>query len=264
MAAENAAETLRSLQAQWHADTHKQEQALAELQIALGLANPLNRIECYDISNIQGTAAVGSMVVFERGVPKKAFYRRFNIRTVSGPDDFASMEELLLRRFNRWKAAQEAAETPGKKLDPSFALLPDFLIVDGGKGQLGRAVEVFEKFGLAGKIPLAGLAKQNEELFLPGQTNPLVLPRQSQALYLIQRIRDEAHRFAISAHRSQHAKLGLASRLDKVPGVGPKRRKALLARFGSIEGILEATPEELAQTPGIPIALAHTIKEVLE
>jgi excinuclease ABC subunit C len=264
MAAENAAETLHALQTQWQADRHKQEQALGELQSALGLDTPLNRIECYDISNIQGTAAVGSMVVFEQGVAKKAFYRRFNIRSVSGPDDFASMEEVLMRRFNRWKSAQEAAQTPGKKLDPSFALLPDLLIVDGGKGQLGRAVVVLEKFELSGKIPLAGLAKQNEELFLPGQSDPLVLPRQSQALYLIQRIRDEAHRFAITAHRNQRTKLGLASRLDKVPGIGPARRKALLSRFGTIEGILEATPEELAQVPGIPANLAHTIKEILE
>jgi len=264
MAAENAAETLHALQTQWNADKHKQEQALSELQSALGLTNPLNRIECYDISNIQGTAAVGSMVVFEQGVPKKAFYRRFNIRSVSGPDDFASMEEVLMRRFNRWKAAQEVAETPGKKPDPSFAMLPDFLIVDGGKGQMGRAVGVMEKFALGGKIPLAGLAKQNEALFLPGQADPLVLGRQSQALYLIQRIRDEAHRFAISAHRNRRAKLGLASRLDKVPGIGPARRKALLGKFGSIEGILGASAEELAQTPGIPANLAHTIKEILE
>ncbi len=264
MAAENAAETLHALQAQWNADKHKQEQALSELQSALGLVNPLNRIECYDISNIQGTAAVGSMVVFEQGIPKKAFYRRFNIRSVSGPDDFASMEEVLMRRFNRWKASQEVAETPGKKPDPSFAMLPDFLIVDGGKGQMGRAVEVLEKFELGGKIPLAGLAKQNEELFLPGQADPLVLGRQTQALYLIQRIRDEAHRFAITAHRNKRAKLGLASRLDKVPGIGPARRKALLGKFGSIEGILGASTEELAQVPGIPANLAHTIKEVLE
>jgi len=171
---------------------------------------------------------------------------------------------VLMRRFNRWKAAQEVAETPGKKPDPSFAMLPDFLIVDGGKGQMGRAVGVLEKFELGGKIPLAGLAKQNEELFLPGQADPLVLGRQSQALYLIQRIRDEAHRFAISAHRNRRAKLGLASRLDKVPGIGPARRKALLGKFGSIEGILGASAEELAQTPGIPANLAHTIKEVLE
>jgi excinuclease ABC subunit C len=197
-------------------------------------------------------------------VPKKAFYRRFNIRSVSGPDDFASMEEVLVRRFNRWKAAQDIAKAPGKKLDPSFAMLPDFLIVDGGKGQLGRAVEVLEKFELANVVPLAGLAKQNEELFLPNKADPLVLPRQSQALYLVQRIRDEAHRFAITSHRNQRTKLGLASRLDQVSGIGPARRKALLSHFGSIDGILEATPEELAQVPGIPANLAHTIKEVLE
>jgi len=264
MAVENASETLRALQAQWRADRHRQEQALSELQAALGLDQPLGRIECYDISNIQGTAAVGSMVVFEQGVPRKNLYRRFNIRSVSGPDDFASMEEVLTRRFNRWKAAQEQAETPGKKPDQAFLRLPDFLIVDGGKGQLGRAVAVLEKFGLSGKFPVAGLAKQNEELFFPDKALPLVLPRQSQALFLIQRIRDEAHRFAITSHRQQRTKAGLASRLEKVPGIGPKRRKALLERFGSIDGILGASPEELVLVNGITPALAQTIKEVLE
>jgi len=264
MAVENAAETLRALQAQWRADRHRQEQALSELQAALELEQPLGRIECYDISNIQGTAAVGSMVVFEQGVPKKNLYRRFNIRSVSGPDDFASMEEVLTRRFNRWKAAQEAAETPGKKPDPAFYRLPDFLIVDGGKGQLSRAVAVLEKFDLGGKIPMAGLAKQNEELYFPGKPHPLALARHSQALYLIQRIRDEAHRFAITAHRQQRTKVGLASRLDKIPGIGPKRRKALLERFGSIEGILTASQDELTLVSGINPGLAQTIKEVLE
>lgn len=264
MAVENASETLRALQAQWRADRHRQEQALSELQAALGLDQPLGRIECYDISNIQGTAAVGSMVVFEQGVPRKNLYRRFNIRSVSGPDDFASMEEVLTRRFNRWKAAQEQAEAPGKKPDQAFLRLPDFLIVDGGKGQLGRAVAVLEKFGLSGKFPVAGLAKQNEELFFPDKALPLILPRQSQALFLIQRIRDEAHRFAITSHRQQRTKAGLASRLEKVPGIGPKRRKALLERFGSIDGILGASPEELVLVNGITPALAQTIKEVLE
>ena len=264
MAAENAAETLRALQAQWQVDRHRQELALAELQAALGLENPLNRIECYDISNIQGTAAVGSMVVFEQGVPKKGQYRRFNIRSVSGPDDFASMEEVLTRRFNRWKASQEAALTPGKKLDPSFALLPDFLIVDGGKGQLSRAVAVLEKFELLGKFTVAGLAKQNEELFFPNMPLPLVLPRSSQALFLIQRIRDEAHRFAITSHRNKRTKQGMASRLDAIAGIGPARRKALLTRFGSVEGILQASQAELATVSGINVDLALTIKEALE
>jgi excinuclease ABC subunit C len=264
MAAENAAETLRALQAQWQADRHRQEQAMSELQSALELEAPINRIECYDISNIQGTAAVGSMVVFEQGVPKKNLYRRFNIRSVSGPDDFASMEEVLTRRFNRWKAAQDQAETPGKKPDQAFLRLPDLLIVDGGKGQLGRAIAVLEKFDLQGKFPVAGLAKQNEELFFPNKPLPLVLPRHSQALYLIQRVRDEAHRFAITAHRQRRTKAGLASRLDAIPGIGPKRRKALLDRFGSVDGILHASPEELTLVNGINPALAQTIKEVLE
>jgi excinuclease ABC subunit C len=264
MAAENAAETLRALQAQWQADRHRQEQALAELQQELGLPEPLNRIECYDISNTQGTAAVGSMVVFEQGVPKKNYYRRFNIRSVSGPDDFASMEEMLSRRFNRWSAAQEAENTPGKKPDLAFSRLPELLIVDGGKGQLGRAVKVLEKFELSDKVPVVGLAKQNEELFVPGRKAPILLPRQSQGLYLIQRVRDEAHRFAITSHRHLRTKKGLASRLDAVPGIGPTRRKALLNAFGSIEGIRNAAIEELAAVPGITSTLAYAVKEGLE
>lgn len=264
MAAENAAETLRALQTQWQTDKHRQEQALAELQEAFQLENPLGRIECYDISNTQGTAAVGSMVVFEQGVPKKSLYRRFNIRSVTGPDDFASMEEVLSRRFNRWKAAQEAQEVPGKKVDPAFALLPDLLIVDGGKGQLGRAVDVLERFDLLGKLPVTGLAKQNEELFLPGKPAPLILPRGSQGLFLVQRIRDEAHRFAITAHRNMRSRKGLASRLDAIPGIGPARRKLLLERFGSLDAIKEASPEELAAVPGITTNLAETIRANLE
>ncbi len=264
MAAENAAETLRSLQAQWDTDRHRQEQALAELQESLELVNPLNRIECYDISNTQGTAAVGSMVVFEQGIPKKALYRRFNIRSVTGPDDFASMEEVLSRRFNRWKAIQDEAEMPGKKPDPSFALLPDLLMVDGGKGQLGRAVAVLQRFGLTDKVPVVSLAKQLEELFIPGKPMPLLLPRQSQGLYLVQRIRDEAHRFAITAHRNRRAREGVVSKLDGIPGIGPAKRKALLSRFGSIDDIRDASLEELTAVPGITTILADAIKANLE
>ncbi len=260
MAAENAAETLAALQAQWQVDRHRQTQALAELHEALGLAEPPNRIECYDISNTQGTAAVGSMVVFEQGIPKKSHYRHFNIRSVNGPDDFASMEEVLTRRFNRWQAALETAETPGKKPDASFARLPELLLVDGGKGQLGRAVSVLERFGLLDKIPVAGLAKQNEELFIPGRSSSILLPRQSQGLYLVQRIRDEAHRFAITSHRKLRTKKGLASRLDAIPGVGPARRKSLLNHFGSIRDIEEASIDELIAVPGITQKLAETIK----
>jgi excinuclease ABC subunit C len=264
MAAENAAETLAALQAQWEADTHRQELALTELQAALALPEPPNRIECYDISNTQGTAAVGSMVVFERGVPKKSLYRRFNIRTVTGPDDFASMEEVLKRRFNRWQAAEDASLAPGKKPDQAFALLPDLLLVDGGKGQLGRAVDVLEHFGLMGKVPVASLAKQNEELFVPERAASILLPRQSQGLYLVQRIRDEAHRFAITSHRNRRTKEGLASRLDVVPGIGPARRKQLLSHFGSIEDIQQASLEELMTLPGVTEKIAQSIKDYLE
>ena len=264
MAAENAAETLRSLQAQWQLDTHRQEQALVELQEALGLKIPINRIECYDISNTQGTAAVGSMVVFEQGVPKKNLYRRFNIRSVSGPDDFASMEEVLTRRFNRWKAAQEVDNVPGKKPDQAFSRLPDLVIIDGGKGQLGRAVKVLEDFELFGKVPVTGLAKQNEELFLPGHPDSILLPRQSQGLYLIQRVRDEAHRFAITSHRNRRTKMGLASQLDSIPGIGPARRKALLTHFGSLADIKNASLDELTAVPGITQAVAQTVKENLD
>jgi len=264
LAAENAAETLASLQAQWQADKHRQTLALAELQEALHLPEPPNRIECYDISNTQGTAAVGSMVVFEQGVPRKQLYRHFNIRTVQGPDDYASMEEVLTRRFNRWKAAQENADSPGKKPDQAFGFLPDMLLVDGGKGQLGRAVAVLERFGLLGQVPVAGIAKQNEEIFLHGQSRPIVLPRQSQGLFLVQRVRDEAHRFAITSHRKRRTKTGLASRLDTIPGIGPARRKALLNQFGSIKKIQAASLEELTSLPGITDQIAHAINEQLE
>jgi len=264
MAAQNATETLAALQAQWQVDSHRQEQALAELQATLHLPEPPNRIECYDISNTQGTNAVGSMVVFERGVPKKSFYRHFNIRSVVGPDDFASMEEVLTRRFVRWQTAQENAGVPGKRPDPSFSVLPDLILIDGGKGQLGRAVAVMDRFGLMDKIPVAGLAKQNEELFIPNSSAPILLPRQSQGLYLVQRVRDEAHRFAITSHRRLRTKEGLASRLDSIPGIGPARRKLLINHFGSIQDIQEATLEELTAVPGVTTRLAQAIKEHLE
>jgi excinuclease ABC subunit C len=197
-------------------------------------------------------------------VPSKKHYRRFNIRSVTGPDDFASMEEVLQRRFNRWQVARESEQAPGKKPDPAFALLPDLLLVDGGKGQLGRAVEVLEKFELLDQIPVAALAKQNEELFVPGKSVPIVLPRHSQGLFLVQRVRDEAHRFAITSHRDQRSRKGLASRLDSIPGIGPARRKVLLGRFGSIEKINSASIEELARIPGITPQLAIDIKSRLE
>jgi excinuclease ABC subunit C len=263
MAAENAAETLSALRAQWQADAHKQEQALAELQSALQLPAPPNRIECYDVSNTQGTAIIGAMVVFERGVPAKRLYRKFNIESVVGaPDDFASMEEMLTRRFRRWKASQETAGQPGSKPDESFSFLPDLIIIDGGKGQLGRAVSVLEKFDLLGKVPVVGLAKQQEEIFFPNKSDSLMLPRHSQALYLIQRIRDEAHRYGITAHRKKRAQLGMASQLDSIPGIGAARRKALLKHFGSVDKIREASVEELKVV--VPESAAQSIKAHLE
>jgi excinuclease ABC subunit C len=263
MAAENATETLSALREQWQADTHKQEQALAELQGSLKLSEPPNRIECYDISNTQGTATVGSMVVFEQGVPSKKLYRRFNVKSVPGaPDDFASMEEVLTRRFRRWQSGQETAATPGSKPDASFSFLPDLVIIDGGKGQLGRAVKVLENFKLADKVPVVGLAKQEEEIFFPNRSKPLLLPRHSQGLYLVQRIRDEAHRFAITAHRNRRSKQGLASQLDAIPGIGPTRRKTLLKHFGSIDKIREASIDEL--TTIVPADVAEAIKTHLE
>lgn len=263
MAAENATETLSALRAQWQADTHKQELALAELQESLNLSEPPNRIECYDISNTQGTATVGSMVVFEQGVPSKKLYRRFNVASVPGaPDDFASMEEVLTRRFRRWLSAQEMEASPGSKPDASFSLLPDLVIIDGGKGQLSRAVKVLDAFGLAEQVPVVGLAKQEEEIFFPNRSKPTLLPRHSQGLYLVQRIRDEAHRFAITAHRKQRSKLGLASQLDVIPGIGPARRKALLKHFGSIDKIRAASIDEL--TVVVPTTTAEAIKAHLE
>ena len=263
MAAENAVETLSALRAQWEADTNKQSTALAELQQALDLPEPPNRIECYDISNTQGTASVGSMVVFEQGVPAKRLYRRFNIQSVEGPNDFESMEEVLTRRFKRWQAAQEEKDKLAAKVDESFAFLPDLLIVDGGKGQLSRAIAVLERFNLMGRVPVAGLAKQQEELFLPGKSQSLMLPRNSQGLYLLQRIRDEAHRFAITAHRNRRAKAGLASTLDAVPGIGPIKRRRLLAHFGSIEAIKQASLEDLIAVQGITQADAEMLKSQL-
>jgi excinuclease ABC subunit C len=260
MAAENAAETLSSLQARWEAEVHRQEQALADIQENLSLPGPPNRIECYDISNTQGTAITASMVVFEQGVPKKDHYRRFNIRTVIGPDDFASIEETLRRRFNRWQTAQDKALDPGTKTDRSFSSLPDLLIVDGGKGQLSRATKVLAQFELSDKIPVVGLAKREEEIFIPGQNHSILLPRKSEGLYLMQRIRDEAHRFAITAHRNRRSKLGLASQLDAIPGIGPNRRKALLQYFGSIEAIRNASEEELAAAPKMSPGLAEAVK----
>jgi len=268
MAAENASETLQALRAQWQADAHKQEQALGELQSALKLSAPPNRIECYDVSHTQGVATVGAMIVFEQGTPAKNLYRKFNIDSTSigAPDDFASMEEMLMRRFKRWHASTELgkSQVPGAKPDASFSFLPDLIIIDGGKGQLSRVGKVLEQFGIFDKVPVVGLAKQEEEIFFPYNSQPLILPRHSQGLYLVQRIRDEAHRYGITAHRARRSKQGMASQLDSIPGIGPTRRKALLKHFGSMDKIKEASIEDLSAVKGMNQSAAESVKTHLE
>lgn len=267
MATHNAQDTLGTLRQQWEADRSKHVQAIAELQQALNLPTPPNRIECYDISHTQGSHTVASMVVFVQGAPKKSDYRRFNIQTVTN-NDYGAMKEVLTRRFERYRESLDGelhdATQIGKTREAAWALLPDLLIVDGGKGQLAMAVEVLREFGLENEVPLAGLAKQEEELFVPGQLASIWLDRRSQALYLVQRVRDEAHRFANEGHRKQRAKVGTASILDSIPGVGPKRRKLLLGHFGSLDGVRQATVEEIASVPGMPIEVAEAIKAFLD
>ncbi len=279
MAEENARVTLTSLKAQWLADETKQMSAVAELQEALGLQNPPLRMECYDISNTQGTNSVGSMVVFERGAAKKSDYRKFKIKTIEGADDFASLQEVLRRRFKRLvdanlsehperseaeskdgKPRRKKDTLPGK--DDSWKMMPDLVIIDGGKGQLSAAQDVFSELGIEG-VNLISLAKQEEEVFIPSHTESLRLPKSSEALKLLQRIRDEAHRFGITYHRKLRTKRGLVSQLDAIPGIGPRRRRALLLRFGSLEKIREASVEELLTVEGMTRAAAQRLKEQL-
>ncbi len=262
MAAENAAETLAALRVQWQSDAHRQEQALAELEDALDLPMPPSRIECYDISTTQGAETTGSMVVFVQGVPRKSDYRRFTMRDVEGQDDYASMREVLERRFRRWEIAQ-SEEMLGTRDTKGWAKLPDLLLVDGGRGQLAVAAEVLASFDLTDAVTLAALAKQREEIYLVGRAQPIRLPRRSQGLFLVQRVRDEAHRFAVRHHRHRRRAAGLASRLEAIPGVGPARRKALLKTFGSIQAIRAASVEELEAVPHLPHSVAEAIKNRL-
>jgi excinuclease ABC subunit C len=263
MAKSNAQDTLATLKQQWAADRSKHVTAMAELQESLNLPTPPARIECYDISHTQGQQTVGSMVVFVQGAPRKSDYRRFNVQTV-GNDDYGAMKEVLTRRFQRYKESLDGELHDlgqiGRKKETAWALLPDLLIVDGGKGQLSMAQEVLAEFDLEEEVPLAGLAKREEELFVPGQKASVRLPRRSEALYLVQRVRDEAHRFANTGHRKRRAKVGTASILDSIPGVGPKRRRTLLEHFGSLDDIRKATMEEIASVPGIPVDVAQAVK----
>jgi excinuclease ABC subunit C len=263
MAEENARATLTSLKAQWLADETKQMSAVAELQEQLGLQNPPLRMECYDISNTQGTNSVGSMVVFERGAAKKSDYRKFKIKTVEGANDFASLQEVLRRRFKRLTdAAVGDARGSIEKKDDSWKQVPDLIIIDGGKGQLSAAHEILQELGIEG-VNLISLAKQEEEVFVPHKPASLRLPKTSEALKLLQRIRDEAHRFGITYHRKLRAKKGLASQLDSIQGIGPRRRRALLTRFGSLEKIREASVDELMTVEGMTRTAAQRLKEQL-
>jgi excinuclease ABC subunit C len=257
LATRNAGDTLAREQARWLADQGKTLVALEELAEALGIAGPPARIECYDISTFQGRESVGSMVVFEDGRPKTGEYRRFRIRTVSGPNDFASHQEVLRRRFRRARSGEEGSE------EELRWKLPDLVVVDGGRGQVSAAKEVLDEMGLH-DLPLAGLAKEREELFLPGRPDPVLLAATSPALYLVQRLRDEAHRFAITYHRDLRAKSTVRSAFDDLPGVGPKRRRALLRVFGSVKRVRDAPVEQIAAVPGISRSLAERIKATLE
>lgn len=254
MVAQNAAEVLEQMRIRWLADAGKTSLALQELAEHLALANPPQRIECYDISNIQGSSAVGSMVVFEGGQPKSSDYRRFKIKGVEAPNDYAMLQEVLRRRLKH--------RSTSSNKDESWARLPDLLIVDGGKGQLSAAMEVMRELDIEG-VPVAALAKEHEEIFLPEVAEPILLPRTAQSLYLVQRIRDEAHRFALSYHQRVRQRRAFKSALDDIPGVGPKRKAALLRHFGTVKQIREASTDEIAAVEGMTIKLAESVKQHL-
>lgn len=257
LVAQNAAEVLDQMRARWLADEMKTSSAVLELAEHLGLPGPPRRIECYDISNIRGTSAVGAMVVFEGGQPKSSLYRRFKIKEVTTIDDYAMIREVLRRRFKRATAEQDQLS------DESWRMMPDLLIVDGGKGHLSAALDVMAELGLQDAIPVVSLAKENEEIFDNVHGDSIVLPRTSQSLYLVQRIRDEAHRFALSYHLKVRRKKTFESALDKVPGLGPKRKAALLKRFGAVKAVRDASIDELASVEGISLNLARKIKQTL-
>jgi len=257
LATRNATETLAREHARWLADQGKTLAALEELAEALDLPAVPLRIECYDISNFQGAQSVGSMVVFEDGKPRTGEYRRFRIKEVKGANDYASHQEVLRRRFRRARTGEEGVE------EELRWQLPDLVVIDGGKGQLSAAKEVLDELGYH-DLAVVGLAKEREEIFRPDRDEPVLLPTTSSALYLMQRLRDEAHRFAIAYHRSLRARAATHSAFDDLPGVGPKRRAALLRVFGSAKRVREAPVEQVAAVPGIGASLAAKIKAGLE
>jgi excinuclease ABC subunit C len=252
----NAAEEFTRHRLRRASDHNARAKALNELQDSLGLPDAPLRIECYDMSHIQGTDYVGSMVVVEDGLPKKSDYRRFKVRSVPGNDDFAAMEEVLTRRLTAYLAERDrpVSEKPGK-----FSYPPQLLLVDGGKGQLNVAVRVLEELGLDEEIPVASLAKRFEEVYLPGMSDPVRVPRGSEALYLLQRIRDEAHRFAITYHRQLRDKRMTRSVLDDIKGLGPTRRKRLTRELGGVAGVRAASLDDLLALTWLPDDVARAV-----
>ena len=289
MAAENAREALEMQRVRWLADRGRTDAALDEIEQALSLPAPPHRIECYDISHNQGDSTVASMVVFLDGRPATREYRRFRIKSIEGPDDFASMAEVMRRRFRRLGEQRQAERAEGYELpaelnqadaeeqpdgegqpngetersgDEGWGAIPDLVIVDGGRGQVSAAHDVMRNLAVD-DIPLAGLAKREELLFVVDTAEPIRLDRRSQGMYLVQRIRDEAHRFAISYHRRLRAQRASRSPLDRIAGIGPTRKKALLRKFGSLQAIRAASAEEIAATPGLTRRVAEQLKAEL-
>ena len=266
MVVENANQGMQQLRVTRFVESGNNDTGMIELQEALSLPEKPSRIECYDISNIQGTNAVGSMVVFQDGKPKPSDYRRFQIKTVNQVDDYSMMREMLSRRFKRLKEVNSIDTNPVSKAttrkDTKWTETPKLVLIDGGKGHLGAALQVFLELGI-NDVPLASLAKENEELFIPDFQEPIVLPRNSQGLYLVQRARDEAHRFAVTYHRKRRSKNTIRSSLDMVPGIGPKKRRQLLTKYGSVAKIRESSLEDIASTPGLTKKLAEAIKEYI-
>jgi excinuclease ABC subunit C len=255
----SAAEDLARHRLRRASDHNARSKALTELQAALGLREAPLRIECFDMSHLQGTDYVGSMVVLEDGLIKRSDYRRFKVKTVKGNDDYAAMEEVLTRRLSALKESPEHPE-PGAR-PRRFAYRPNLLVVDGGKGQLGVAERVVKELGLEGEVELASLAKQFEEVYRPGSPEPIRLRRGSDALYLLQRIRDEAHRFAITFHREKRAQRMTRSVLDGIPGLGPSRKARLVKEFGGVNAVRAASLEELLAPSWLPDQVGLAVYE---
>jgi excinuclease ABC subunit C len=272
----NAKEAFKQHKTRRAADLTSRSKGLQEIQDALELDQAPLRIECYDVSNLQGTHVVASMVVFEDGLPRKSEYRRFSIKTVEGQDDVRSINEVIARRFKRYLEETEKTgeldvlgeREEGGPIDPEtgrprkFAYPPNLVVVDGGPPQVAAAQRALDELGID-DVSLCGIAKRLEEIWLPGEEDPVILPRNSEGMYLLQRARDEAHDFAIRFHRTKRSKSMIVSELDAVPGLGPSRRTALIKHFGSVKLLKEAGPDQIAEVPGIGRRTAESIVAAL-